>query len=355
MGVRTALLSALERVDTGEYRAELKLADRTVLAWQAETALKLGCVRVVCLVDNPASPHVEVQRWVEAQGGEFHAVRSAIALAALLHTDDELLVMLDGLMVDRAVLTGLLVQEPEPMRSTLPGLKLARRILTLAPSDPLVEAHPEAFERIDAENCWAGVSVVRAGEVHHLAECPPGGNVVSYLLRLSLQAKTACTRLGERHKAAGKWLLASDAAVLAERERALIALNAQAASWTGPFRALAKRLPQYVPPRYWAYAPTASFAAGLMVLVAGLAFAASAAPVAALVLAGAGAFAAGLSDAFTRLKSAMLADARPNRSTLARSLLIEALLLTIFVSALFHSGASIAELSLPLFAFGLTQ
>ena len=67
--MRTALLAALKRTDTGELRAELMLAGRSVLAWQVALANDLACERIICLYDAPSEEVFALQREVEAAGG----------------------------------------------------------------------------------------------------------------------------------------------------------------------------------------------------------------------------------------------------------------------------------------------
>lgn len=208
----TALISSLRLTETGDLRASLSLAGRSVLSWQVDTAFSLGCERIICLCEAPAEHIVAVQREVERAGHEFHAVRSNIQIAALVRADDEILMLSDGLLVSKQAAAEFVIE----------GDRRQRGIATLPPSHVLAESHPEDFERIDRDRHWAGLALVRARQVKELAELPPDGDAISLLLRLALQAQEPCRPVSEASLQGDDWLLAVDAADLANAERSLV-------------------------------------------------------------------------------------------------------------------------------------
>ena len=107
--MRIALVSAIERTSDNELRAEQELAGRSVLEWQVDLALKLGCERVICLCTAPASDLIISQhRRVESAGASFHALRNHLQLTNLVRDEDQLFIQLDGLIIDQDALETLL-------------------------------------------------------------------------------------------------------------------------------------------------------------------------------------------------------------------------------------------------------
>ena len=101
--MRTALIAALERTDSGALRAGLPLAGRSVLARQVDLLRAVGCERILCLCEAADGDVLRVQHMVEAAGGTFQALRGFAHLPALVRADDELVILADGLLPDRAL------------------------------------------------------------------------------------------------------------------------------------------------------------------------------------------------------------------------------------------------------------
>lgn len=234
----TALISSLRATETGDLRASLSLAGRSVLSWQVDTALSLGCERIICLCEGPAEHILAAQREVERAGQEFHAIRSNIQIAALVRADDEIVLFSDGLLISKQA-AGEFVLEAG---------KRQRGIATLPANHVLAEHHPEDFERIDRDRHWAGLALIRARQVKELAELPPDGDATSLLLRLALQAQEPCRPVKESWLQGDDWLLAVDAADLANVERALVGENLPAPSPFAPIGALAIFAARAIPP-----------------------------------------------------------------------------------------------------------
>lgn len=257
----TALISSLRLTETGDLRASLSLAGRSVLSWQVDTAFSLGCERIICLCEAPAEHIVAVQREVERAGHEFHAVRSNIQIAALVRADDEILMLSDGLLVSKQAAAEFVIE----------GDRRQRGIATLPPSHVLAESHPEDFERIDRDRHWAGLALVRARQVKELAELPPDGDAISLLLRLALQAQEPCRPVSEASLQGDDWLLAVDAADLANAERSLVGDSLPVPSPFAPAGALAVFAARSVPARNIGFASQIAAVAAIALGVGALA------------------------------------------------------------------------------------
>lgn len=226
--LRTALLAAIKRNESGELRSLMPLAGRSVLGWQTDVARQLECERVICLCEVPGPEILELQQETEALGGEFHAVRGNAQLTALLRADDELLIMLDGLVVDRNLATDLIGSDG----------RWSNGVFTCEPDGEHSAALSDHFERIDAERVWAGLIVMRADIAQRLAELPSDGDAISLLLRIALQSGVKGIDVPEAAFDDGSILLATSQAEMAERQRVLIERSALPLHWVGPASAL---------------------------------------------------------------------------------------------------------------------
>ena len=222
--MRTALISTTRRTDDGTPLASLQMGGRAVLQWQADLALALGCDRVACLAPKLLPEMAAVEQFVVEAGASFHPIESLLQFVGLLSADHEVVVIADGIVLDR-------VQLPQHL---LEG----RGVLAL-PADPGLAA---GFERIDADYAWAGLIVARGSIVERLADMPPDSDIVALLLRLALQARTPVVSLGADALDDGSLLLALDTSVVAQREADLLGGSASKLSWFAPGNALAARL-----------------------------------------------------------------------------------------------------------------
>lgn len=290
--MRTALLAAHKRTSGGTLRAVLMLGGRSVLARQVQLARAMGCERILCLSDAPGPELLRLQQQVERSGGQFHALRGFIQIAALVRADDLLLVLADGLVPD-----------PAFARTFIAPEERLRPVIACLPAESgLAGQVPEDFERIDAERRWAGLLVMRGSAVQQLADCPPDGDAHSLLLRLALQAHTPCALLPANRQNAQDWLLAgSDAAVAAQQE-ALIALWRKESGALAPGPALARQAARVLAPLGMERLPAAAIGAAFVLLIGGAIVAAFGAPVAGLTMAACGAFAGDLTRALAGLR-----------------------------------------------------
>ncbi|MEL7218733.1 MAG: hypothetical protein AAGK01_09920 [Pseudomonadota bacterium] len=226
--MRTAVLAALKRTDRGELRALLPLAGRSVLGWQIDLARDLGCTRIICLCEAPGSEILELQQETEALGGEFHAVRGNMQLVSLLRADDQLVVLLDGVVIDRGFWSA------SEFSAERPG----KAVYTCSPKSEQRTGLPQDFERIDAERIWCGLLTMRADTAQKLSELPPDSDAISSLLRIALQSGVKGVALPDEAVSDGSILVASSQELLLQRQKVIIANSAVTPEWAGPLLAV---------------------------------------------------------------------------------------------------------------------
>jgi len=289
--MRIGLIAALDRTDDGILRAAVRLAGRSVIAWQAALLQSFGVERVLCLVENPDDEIIALQHALEGQGIQFHALKGFAALPALVRAEDDLFIIADGL-----------VPEPAVVQAVLGGADAAQRAVATIPADhPLAVAAPDDFERIDAARHWAGVLSMRGAPVQQLGDFPADADAISLLLRLALQAGTPTRDLSARELVPEHWLLAESAAAVAQHEDAMLARAAPPADWRAPGNALAATLVRALVPQGLAQGAIVAGGAALVLLLTGVMAAAFGFAASGLGLAGLGAFAARVSGNFGAL------------------------------------------------------
>ncbi len=306
--MRIGLIAALRRSGDAALRAELPLAGRCVLAWQATLLQSLGVERVLCLTEaaTASSDVLQLQHTLEAGGTAFHALKGFAAIPALVRAEDDLVIFADGLVPDPALVRAVLGGDD--------GTALLRMVATIPADHPLAAAHPEDFERIDAARHWAGVLVMRGAPVQQLADLPADADAIGLLLRLALQAGTPTCDLAARELVPDRWLLADGTAAVASHEAALIARAAPPADWRAPAAALAAMLVRAVVPRGLAEGGLVAGAMALVLLLGAVLLAAFGPATGALAIAGIGAFAAQVSAMFTALAGRLQREEGASRS-----------------------------------------
>jgi hypothetical protein len=317
--MRIGLIAALRRAADGSLRAALPIGGTSVLARQAALLQSLSVEQVLCLSEAPEGEVLRLQHALEADGVTFHALTGFAAMPALVRAEDDLIVMLDGLSSDPAVVHAVLGGERGPEGG------LDRAVATLPADHPLALAHPDDFERIDAARAWAGVLAMRGAPVQQLADFPGDADAISLLLRLALQAGTPCRPLSTRELVPESWLLATDAASVQRHEESLIARAAPPADWRAPGEALAAvAVRALAPQRLVQGTPVAAALAGVL-LLGGLLATAFGAPVAGLVAAGCGAFAARVSHGLAGLAARLNSGRARTRADLLPGAAVDAL------------------------------
>jgi hypothetical protein len=130
--MRIGLIAALRRSADGGLRAQLPLAGRSVLVWQADLLQSLGVERVLCLTETTSDDVLQLQHRTEAGGAAFHALPNFAALPALVRAEDDLIILRDGLVPDPAV-----------VQAVLGGDGALQRVIAAIPADhALAAAYP---------------------------------------------------------------------------------------------------------------------------------------------------------------------------------------------------------------------
>ncbi|MGY6551944.1 MAG: hypothetical protein ACXIT4_08615 [Erythrobacter sp.] len=247
--MRTALLAAVKPTPERGLRAGLLLGGRSVLAWQTRIACDLGCERIIVLTDQPDDHAIiEAKQETRRRDQAFLCLEGFTRLPALLSSEDELLIIADGLIPDAGDLHRML-QAPTPNAETTgtdSAPRLQKAVISIPDNHPQATGFPEDFERIDAEKCWAGVLLMRAAPAQQLSQFPPDADAISLLLRMALQAGTPCAMrpqepsdgTGDQHG----WILAHDAARVAAHEQALLRSTRAGAPWSAPGAVLAHHI-----------------------------------------------------------------------------------------------------------------
>lgn len=303
--MRIGLIAALRRSEEGLLRAELSLAGRPVLAWQADLLQALGAERVLCLTDAlPASGAVlALQHRLESSGTAFHALKGLAAIPALVRAEDDLIIIADGLLPEPAVVSAVLGGDDA----------LGRAVASIPADHVLAVAYPEDFERIDAARSWAGVLAMRGAPVQQLADLPADGDVIALLLRLALQAGTLTRELTVDEMVPERWLLATSPATVAEAETRLIARAAAPVNRRAPAAALAGMLVRSLVPRGLSQGGLVAAAAALLLMLGAVVLAAVGPAGIALLVAGLGAFAGETALCFSVLASRLQRADPPGR------------------------------------------
>lgn len=288
--MRIALISAMGDGSGAGNLALMPLAGRPLVRRQLDVALAMGCERVACLAERPSPEIVQLQHAAERVGAKFNAIPGGRALAGLVKAADELLVLAPGVLLDARVVVDALGNRP--------GLLVL----------PAGQAGDAGIERIDREDAWAGIMLVRGDTVERLADIPPDSNPISSLLRLALQRGVRRIVLPTDIVNGGLAFIA-DSDALARAEDRWLARSVQPVGWLRPGSALVDRLARRFAPRLLASraATPAVAMTGVVFAVGGVALAGleqAAAGFAALALSASAFLAARTLRAFARGKPA---------------------------------------------------
>lgn len=343
--MRTAILSAVKRTSSGELRAELFLAGRSVLAWQTDLVLALRCERIVCICDAPNALILGVQQEAEARGSEFHTVHSNLQIVGLVRADDEIVMLADGLLIDNTVVGH--VRDPND--------RIERALITIPSEHRLAQGHPDDFERMDRDRHWAGLAIMRADQVHKLADLPPDGDAMSMLLRLALQTRIACHDGSGSGLADDNWLLAADQSTLVAHEQKLLRDNVLPVPVSAPFHALSAMVVRQSGASGLSINPQAAAGFGVFVMLVGMGVTAWGAVPIGIAISASGAFAAMLARQWALLRERLWPLPGRKAFMKAASFGVEALALGSLVFGYISENPPLPAITLPLFAIGLSH
>ncbi len=230
--LQVALLSTLEPStdDPSTPRGLLRVGGRSVVAHQLGTALALGCERVVCLAEGLPGELVAVQHAAEAAGATFQVATDSRALARLIKTEDELLVIADGL-----------VANPEAVAAILGH----RTGIVVQPVEGGLAA---GYERLDLNHAAGGVMRLPGKLAAGLAELPGDWNPAAALLRIAAQAGLRQVVLPAVLADEGRWTLVRNDAEAHRLEPRWLRLHTAGAGEGGPGAWLSARLVERLGP-----------------------------------------------------------------------------------------------------------
>ena len=222
--MRIALISLQATADDAPDMAlgALTLGGRTIAERQLDFALALGCERIVCIADGLDPRVLALQHRTEAAGAQFNLVSGARWLVGLIHANDELVAIADGLLL-----------APDEAQKALAG---GAGVLVL----PVEAGLAAGFERIDLNHAWAGVLAMHGRLVERIAELPPDCDPVSGLLRIALQGRVPKRVLPEAVLTEERWALVRTRHQLAALEPGWFQRHAAASDWRAPGKALAR-------------------------------------------------------------------------------------------------------------------
>lgn len=165
-----ALIAAQDQVDRGDgLRAVLPLAGRTLIEHQAGLARRAGAAHIVVLVERvPAALAQAIDR-LRRDGLRIEIARSVGDAVDRFHPEERVLLVADGVVAAQAAVDAL-VDTPGPALLALPD----------------VQDHA-AFERIDAEDRWAGYAVLDKAMLVETANMLGDWDFISTLLRRLVQ------------------------------------------------------------------------------------------------------------------------------------------------------------------------
>ena len=179
--MRVALIATGER---GAAPAPL-VSGRSLVLRQLDFARAWGAERVIAYGNGVREDADALEREITRAGLGYTPVANAHALVAAVGWPDALLVLQSGVLPEVAAAAERLRQGPGV-------LAFAAR-----------EADDEQFERIDADELWAGALVVPGELVDRLTQLPEDADPSSALLRIALQARLPVERLPASK---GAWL-----------------------------------------------------------------------------------------------------------------------------------------------------
>ena len=309
-----------------------RLGGRTLLSWQVDLAHDLGCERFVCLTEAKHEAFDELRAQIEGFGGEFHTISGPMPLVSLLSADQELVVIADGLIADRELVSNLLEQQ--------------RGVLCL-PDEVGIAA---GFERIDAQHAWAGIFVARAQIAERLAEMPPDSDTVSLLLRLALQSGGKLIPMDTEVLQTGEWLLMRSGSDLEVRDRNLLDATIERVSWWEPTRAISRRLARSLAPDGLENGPLIAGVAGGLSLAGALTASYFANQAAGFALLGLTVFLWSCRDGLAQLKT-RLRGSEPNSPMGLRDILLDIAIIAVFAWP-FDASNLLQSLFLPLALIG---
>ena len=196
-----ALIAAYVEDDSGGLRALLPLAGRTLVEYQVRCASAAGAAPILVLVERVPQALQDAFERLRIEGIGVFPVGDVHEAVSRFEAGSTILLIGDGI-APPAALVEQLAEDPESTVATVPD----------------DEAHA-AFERIDAQSRWAGVSVIEGDLLASTARMLGDWDLQSTLLRRAIQEGAARAPVSEGMEP----VLAEEPGQLAEFQRGLLA------------------------------------------------------------------------------------------------------------------------------------
>ncbi|MEO6199009.1 MAG: NTP transferase domain-containing protein [Sphingomicrobium sp.] len=210
-----ALIGAYQEEDSGQLRALLPLAGRSLIEYQVRCAFAAGAAPIVVVVERVPQALQDILERLRLDGIAVFPVSDIHEAVSRFDAGSMILLIGDGVVAPAAMIAGL-AEESE-------------HVIAVVPDD---EEH-QAFERIDAESRWAGVAVIDAHLLGSIAAMLGDWDLQSTLLRRAIQDDARRIRADED---GGRTILVESANQLDEFQRAFVAASrAPRTDWPSRF------------------------------------------------------------------------------------------------------------------------
>lgn len=164
-----ALIGAYQEEDSGQLRALLPLAGRSLLEYQVRSAFAAGAAPIVVVVERVPQALQDIFERLRLDGIGVFPVSDIDEAVSRFEAGSMILLIGDGVVAPAEMIASL-ADETE-------------HVIAVVPDD---EAHA-AFERIDAESRWAGVAVIDSHLLNSTAAMLGDWDLQSTLLRRAIQ------------------------------------------------------------------------------------------------------------------------------------------------------------------------
>lgn len=180
-----ALLSAVgdnvAPVDQSVAPSGPNISPGTLLEYQVATLARAGVRRFLVEVENVDGALLALADRCRERAQTIDFVRTGADIQRFIQTGDRVWVQSGALYVQYALLDGLL-KLPENFVATIDG-----------------RDENGAFERIDLNTRWAGISIVGSDTIAALRDLPHDWSIISSLLRHAIQTNVAQKPLPQKH------------------------------------------------------------------------------------------------------------------------------------------------------------
>lgn len=155
------------------FAGQFPLAEGDVILSQIDLASKWGAETIMCMVEQVTPEIAILENYIQKLDMRMVLVRKLSDCAARLSSDDELLILADGLYCSPRKAQKLLKEKGGYFISFSPG-----------ENEEHLTSH---CERIDINHVWAGIAVVKGDMLFDAINLPADWDVQSSVLRLAVQ------------------------------------------------------------------------------------------------------------------------------------------------------------------------